>query len=110
MVFLQSGPSGNASLVPRVRAIGEARSCRALRITLKPRLTMLPRRRKTKAIAIRHLDLRKTLLVHDLVFPDDVVLVQEKRGEGINFIGFERPLFPQRHASINVIPDRRSEG
>ena len=79
-------------------------------VALKPRLPVLPLRRQTKSIAIRHLDLWQTLRVHHLVFLDDAVLEQQEGSERVNFIGRERPLLPQRHAAIDVIPYRRREG
>src|SRR5690349_14168100 len=84
--------------------------CRALGVTLKPWLPVLPLRRKSKSIMIRHLHLRQALLIHNLVFLNDSVLVQQEGGDGIDLIGGERPLFPDRHAAIDVIPDRRREG
>ena len=83
---------------------------RALGVTLKPWRPLLPLRRKSKSITIRHFDLRQTLGVHHLVFLDDVVLVQQEGGDCVHLIGGERSLFPQRHAAIDVIPYRRREG
>ena len=80
-----------------------------LGVALKSGLPGLPRRREGKSVAIRHFDLRQTLGVHDLVFLDDVVLVQQEGGEGVHLIGAQRPFFPQRHAAIDVIPYRRRE-
>ena len=57
-----------------------------LRVTLKPWRPVLPGRRKGKSIAIRHFDLRQTLGVHDFVFLDDVVLVQQEGGERIHLV------------------------
>ena len=70
----------------------------------------LPIRRKSESGLIRHLDLRQILGVHDLVFLDHVVLEQQEGGEGVHFIGLERPLFSEGHAAIDVIPYRRGEG
>ena len=59
---------------------------RALGVALKPWRSVLPLRREGKSITIRHFDLRQTLGVHDLVFLDDVVLVQQEGGEGVHLI------------------------
>ena len=47
-------------------------------VTLKPRRPVLPFRSQCDVIPIRHFHLRQTLGVHDLVFLDDAVLVEEK--------------------------------
>ena len=99
--FLRRSPSGRAvernpgfmlilrlenAVVPSASANEKHARAEGLWITLKPWLSMFPGRRKAKSIVIRHLDLRKTLLIHHLVFSDDIILVQEKRGKGVHFI------------------------
>src|SRR5438477_345792 len=63
---------------------------------------MLPRGREGKSIAIRHFDLWESLGVHNLIFLNDVVLVEQEGGKGVHLIRAERPLFPQWHAAIDV--------
>ena len=40
-----------------------------------------------ESITIRHFDLRQTLGVHHLVFFDDVVLVEQKSRQSVDFVG-----------------------
>jgi hypothetical protein len=61
-----------------------------------------PRRGKRKSIAVRHLDLRQTLRVHDFVFLDHVVFIQDERRERVDLVGCERPFLPHE---ISVLSD-----
>src|SRR5580658_2438907 len=71
---------------------------------------MLPLRRKSESIMIRHLHLRQTLLIHDLFFLNHTVLEQQEGGDGVDLIGTERPFFAQRHPAMDVIPYGCCEG
>jgi len=53
---------------------------------------------------IRHLHLWQTLLIQDLVFLNNAVLEQQEGGDGVHFVGAERPFFAQGHAAMDVIP------
>jgi len=68
---------------------------KGLRVALKPWRPMLPQGGERKSITIRHLHLRQALGVHDLVFLNYVVLVQQEGGEGVHLIRAERPSFPR---------------
>jgi hypothetical protein len=49
-------------------------------VILKPGFPVFPRRRKSKSVAIWHLDRRQTLGVHNFVLLDDVVTVKQESG------------------------------
>ena len=62
-------------------------------------------------MTIRHLNLHKTGLVHDVCFLDDAVLIQEKSGQRIYIVWSEIPRHgPYRHGTLDVIEKRRRVG
>ena len=56
---------------------------------------------------IWHLHLRQTLGVHYLVLGDDTVQVKQIGRQRVDLIGGEASLLIERHAAIDVIPNRR---
>src|SRR6185503_4707452 len=68
--------------------------------------SVLPVRQLGVVIANRHLDLRQTLLVEDLVLRDHLVQEEQIGRQRIDLIGFESPFIPERHAAIDEIPHR----
>src|SRR5579872_650232 len=75
------------------------------RIMRKPWLPRLPPGRRLDSFGTGHFELRQTLIVQHLVFAmDDVVLIEEKRSQRVNFIGGQRTFFTQRHAAADIVP------
>src|SRR3979490_2730838 len=62
--------------------------------------------RRNESIAIRHLNLRQRLCVHDVVFFDDVALGEDERGKRVDLIRAERSALIARHRAVDVVPDR----
>src|SRR5579883_1531531 len=76
-------------------------------VTLKPWRSMLPLREPGIVIANRHLDLRQTLFVEDRVLRDHLVQEEQVGRQRVDLIGGKRPLSPERHAAVDVIPHGR---
>src|SRR6266404_1096815 len=79
-------------------------------VTLKPWRPGLPVRQPAVVIANRHLDLRQTLFVEDLVLRDHLVHEEQVGRQRIDLIGGESPLIPERHGAMDVIPHCRRKG
>src|SRR5436190_5181934 len=75
----------------------------------KPSRLRLPIRERRVFIADRHFDLRQTLGVEYLVFRDHLVDEEQIRRQRVDLIGGQRPLFIERHAAIDEVPDRGRE-
>jgi hypothetical protein len=58
-----------------------------------------------ESIAIGHFDFGQCCGVHDVVFLDDVIAVEEKRRQGIDLVNLQRPFLKPRHGPANVIED-----
>src|SRR3989442_835482 len=91
----------------RLESVFNAFQKPGLRLVRKwPRHPMLPIGEHV-SITVRHFDLRQILSVDDLVLRNNTIFVEQKGGYGVYLVGFERALFSERHAAVDVIPYRR---
>src|SRR5580704_14774875 len=58
-------------------------------------------------MTIRHRDLRERLAVHQRIFLDDVVLVEEIGGQCIGLVRAERSALIRGHGAVDDVEDRR---
>src|SRR5580700_9222432 len=59
---------------------------------------------RNEAIPVRHLDLRQTLVVQDLVLLDDAVAIEQKRDQGVDLVMGERSRLAGGHRAVDIIP------
>src|SRR6185295_7742011 len=70
---------------------------------------MLPLRKVRESLTVWHVYLRECLGVHDFVFLDHVVFVEQEGCKSIYLIGLECPLSIEWHPAVDIVPDRHRE-
>src|SRR5262249_21996309 len=56
---------------------------------------------RNEAIAVRHFDLRQTLVVHDVGLADDAVPIEQERRQCVDFVRSERARLGNGHRAVD---------
>src|SRR5262245_15726114 len=62
---------------------------------------------RNEAVSVRHFDLRQGLGVHDLVFLDDAVPIEQEGSHGVDFVMSQRSRLRDWHCAVDIIPRER---